>query len=135
MIRYVLLDLDDTIFDFHMAEAVAVRDTLQAFGVDVTDAIIARYSEINDAQWKRLERGEMTRDEVKRRRFEILFEELGIGLWIPERVIRSVKPHGITPDALIMTVDQVYPVEYERTEKDPVRYKKIFDRYNYSSKF
>lgn len=65
----------------------------------------------------------------------ILFEALGIGLWIPERVIRSVKPHGITPDALIMTVDQVYPVEYERTEKDPARYKKIFDRYNYSSKF
>ena len=65
----------------------------------------------------------------------ILFEGLGIGLWIPERVIRSVKPHGITPDALIMTVDQVYPVEYERTEKDPARYKKIFDRYNYSSKF
>jgi len=78
MIRHVLLDLDDTIFDFHMAEAVAVRNTLQSFGVDVTDAIIARYSEINDAQWKRLEKGEMTRDEVKRRRFEILFAELGI---------------------------------------------------------
>lgn len=78
MIRHVLLDLDDTIFDFHMAEAVAVRDTLQAFGVSVTDAIIARYSAINDAQWKRLEKGEMTRDEVKRRRFEILFEELGL---------------------------------------------------------
>lgn len=78
MIRHVLLDLDDTIFDFHMAEAVAVRDTLAGFGVSVTDAIIARYSEINDAQWKRLEKGEMTRDEVKRRRFEILFEELGI---------------------------------------------------------
>ena len=78
MIRHVLLDLDDTIFDFHMAEAVAVRDTLVNFGVSVTDAIIARYSEINDAQWKRLEKGEMMRDEVKRRRFEILFEELGI---------------------------------------------------------
>lgn len=78
MIRHVLLDLDDTIFDFHMAEAVAVRDTLVNFGVSVTDAIIARYSEINDAQWKLLEKGEMTRDEVKRRRFEILFEELEI---------------------------------------------------------
>ncbi len=78
MIRHVLLDLDDTIFDFHMAEAVAVRETLISFGVNVTDAIIARYSEINDAQWKRLEKGEMTRDEVKRRRFEILFEELGV---------------------------------------------------------
>lgn len=65
----------------------------------------------------------------------ILFERLGIGLWIPERVIRSVKPHGITPDALLMSVDGVYPVEYERTEKEMSRYQKIFDRYNYSSKY
>jgi len=66
----------------------------------------------------------------------ILFEGLGIGLWIPERVIRSVKPHGITPDALLLTVDQVYPIEYELTEKEPPeRYKKIFDRYNYASKY
>ena len=65
----------------------------------------------------------------------ILFEELGIGLWIPERVIRSVKPRGGSPDALILTVDQFYAVEYERTEKDPARYKKIFDRYNYSDKY
>ena len=65
----------------------------------------------------------------------ILFEELGIGLWIPERVIRSVKPRGGSPDALILNVDQVYAVEYERTEKEPARYKKIFDRFNYSDKF
>ena len=78
MIKHVLLDLDDTIFDFHMAESVAVRETLEHFGIAVTEAIIARYSAINDAQWKRLERGELTRDEVKRRRFELLFEELGI---------------------------------------------------------
>jgi hypothetical protein len=65
----------------------------------------------------------------------ILFEELGIGLWIPERVIRSVKPRGGSPDALILTVDQFYAFEYERTEKEPSRYKKIFDRYNYSDKY
>jgi len=78
MIKHVLLDLDDTIFDFHMAEAVAVRATLQAFGVCVTDAIVARYSAINDAQWKRLELGELTREQVKRLRFELLFDELGL---------------------------------------------------------
>ncbi len=78
MIKHVLLDLDDTIFDFHMAEAVAVRDTLETFGVVVTHAIITRYSEINDAQWKRLELGELTRDQVKLLRFELLFDELGI---------------------------------------------------------
>ena len=65
----------------------------------------------------------------------ILFEGLGVGLWIPERVIRSVKPRGGSPDALILNVDQVYAVEYERTEKEPARYKKIFDRFNNSDKY
>ena len=78
MVKFVFLDLDDTILDFHKAEAEALKDTLLHMGVSPTDAVVARYSEINDAQWKRLERGEMTREQVKLRRFQILFEELGI---------------------------------------------------------
>ena len=77
MVKFVFLDLDDTILDFHKAEAEALKDTLLHMGVSPTDAVVARYSEINDAQWKRLERGEMTREQVKLRRFQILFEELG----------------------------------------------------------
>jgi hypothetical protein len=65
----------------------------------------------------------------------IFFEETGIGIWIPERVIRSVKPRGSSPDALLMISDQVCAIEYERTEKEPSRYKKIFDRYNFSDKY
>ena len=78
MIKYVFLDLDDTVLDFHMAEAVALRKTMTHFGVTPTDARVARYSEINDAQWKKLETGELTRAEVKLRRFEIFFAELGV---------------------------------------------------------
>lgn len=80
MIRFVLLDLDDTLFDFHKSEALAVAKTLETFGVRVTEAIVRRYSAINQAQWERLERGEMTREEVKLRRFEILYEELGVDI-------------------------------------------------------
>lgn len=78
MIKYVLLDLDDTILDFHKAEYEALKDTLLHFGVAPSDARIARYSEINDAQWKRLEKGELTREKVKLRRFELFFAELGV---------------------------------------------------------
>ncbi len=77
MIRDILLDLDDTILDFHAAEAVAIRKTLSALGVEPGDAVVARYSAINALQWERLERGELTRAQVKELRFAILFSELG----------------------------------------------------------
>ena len=78
MIRYGLLDLDDTILDFGRSEREALARTLRLVGVEPTDAIAARYSVINDEHWKRLETGELTRDEVKRGRFEQLFSELGV---------------------------------------------------------
>ena len=74
----VFLDLDDTILDFHRAEDVALRKTLTSFGLTPTDAMVARYSAINDACWKRLERGEMTRDEVLTKRFALFFDEMGV---------------------------------------------------------
>lgn len=77
MVKDVLFDLDDTLFDFHADERVALDKTFAALQLPVDDAVRARYSEINQAQWKALERGEITREQVKRRRFELLFAELG----------------------------------------------------------
>ena len=78
MIEFVFLDMDDTILDFHKAEAVALAKTLRAFGVEPTEEVVQRYSEINALQWQRLERGELTRAQVKLYRFRYLFEELGV---------------------------------------------------------
>jgi 2-haloacid dehalogenase len=78
MIKNVLLDLDDTIFDFHKAEAIAVSKTLQNMKIEPTPEVIQRYSEINLSQWKRLELGEIDRGEVKVGRYRKLFKELGV---------------------------------------------------------
>ena len=78
MIRVVLLDLDDTVFDFLYAEAEALRSLLRFYGIEPTEQTVQRYSEINDAHWKRLERQELTRAEVQVGRFEQLFGELGV---------------------------------------------------------
>ena len=78
MITTVLLDLDDTILDFHKAEKEALKKALQKVGVEPTEKLLARYSEINQAQWKKLELGELTQEEVKISRYRIFFEEYGI---------------------------------------------------------
>lgn len=80
MIRHVLIDLDDTILDFHRSEAEALSTALCKMNIEPTAEVIKRYSEINDAQWKKLEKGEATREEVLTNRFAILFAELSLDL-------------------------------------------------------
>lgn len=77
MIEFLFLDLDDTILDFHKAERLAVAKTFREFGLEPTEAVLNRYHEINKLHWQRLERGEITRDQVLVGRFQMLFEELG----------------------------------------------------------
>ena len=77
MIDTVFLDLDNTIFDFSKAEKIALKKTLETLRVDTSEKTLARYSVLNTAQWKLLEKGEITRQEVKVRRYRLLFEELG----------------------------------------------------------
>lgn len=77
MIRFVFLDLDDTLLDFKKAEALAFERTAKQFGIAFSDEIGALYHRINAAQWAELERGTLTRDALRVRRFEILLETLG----------------------------------------------------------
>ena len=71
------MDIDDTILDFHRAEATALHRTLTELGIAPEAETLSRYSEINRQQWELLEEGILSRDQVLLRRFEILFRELG----------------------------------------------------------
>ena len=78
MMEFLFLDLDDTILDFHKAERLAISRTFRSFGLEPTEPVLERYHVINRLHWERLERGELTRDQVLTGRFQMLFEELGI---------------------------------------------------------
>ncbi|MDD3252529.1 MAG: YjjG family noncanonical pyrimidine nucleotidase [Lachnospiraceae bacterium] len=78
MIRNIFLDLDDTILDFHKAEHIAVQRALRELDIEATPELLSRYSQLNDQQWKLLELGKLTREEVKVRRYRLLFQELGL---------------------------------------------------------
>ena len=78
MIEFLLLDLDDTILDFHKAERIAIAKTIRDFGVEPTEEVLSRYHNINKWHWEQLELGTMTRKEVLEGRFDVLFRELGV---------------------------------------------------------
>lgn len=78
MIEFLFLDLDDTILDFQKAERLALAKTLESFGLPPTDTVLARYHEINREHWERLERKELTRQQVLVGRFAALFAEMGL---------------------------------------------------------
>jgi YjjG family noncanonical pyrimidine nucleotidase len=72
----ILLDADGTLFDYDRAEKYAIETTFRDFGLDYSDAILARYRVVNDALWKELERGNITSGELRVERFRRLLAEI-----------------------------------------------------------
>ena len=77
MYEFIFLDADDTLLDFLKTERAAITESFTRFGLEPTDALIRRYSAINQSCCERMERGEITRQRVLIERFERLFGELG----------------------------------------------------------
>lgn len=73
----ILFDADNTLLDFDMAEKAALTQILGEIGVNVTDEVAALYSRINLSYWRAFERGEVTKAELRTRRFKDLFREIG----------------------------------------------------------
>lgn len=75
--QYLLFDADNTLFDFGMAEFHAFRETCAHAGITWSEEAYQAYSEINDAQWKKLERGETTQAELKIQRYREFLDWYG----------------------------------------------------------
>lgn len=75
MIKVILWDVDGTLLDFKKAEYAAIKKCFEIFGLgQCTDEMINRYSVINRGYWEKLERGEITKQEVLVNRFVDFFE-------------------------------------------------------------
>ena len=92
MIDTLLFDLDNTLLDFDKAEANALTKALCEVKITATDEMISRYHKINLAQWKLLEQGIITREEIKIRRFKLLFQEFDIKA-SPEEVAKHYQTY------------------------------------------
>ncbi len=72
-----LVDADDTLFDFTACCRNALRRAMAACGFRYREGYHLQYLEINNAQWKRLERGEITRAQLFAARFVLFLRAVG----------------------------------------------------------
>ena len=73
----LLVDADDTLFDFSAAERAALRDTFTRFSLPTDEASLAQYHAINVRLWAELERGTIRPERLRVRRFEEFLAEIG----------------------------------------------------------
>lgn len=85
----ILWDLDQTLLDFDRSMDYAVRAVFRQYDLYIDDSIVAQYDAINRDHWNRLERGEISKEEVKVGRFRVLLRELGISHVKPEEIAAS----------------------------------------------
>ena len=82
MARYttLLFDADDTLLDFKRSEREAILDAIRQMGITPSEEMARVYSEINNSAWKRLERGEITKAELRTLRFSEFCAHYGFDL-------------------------------------------------------
>ena len=77
---WLLLDADDTLFDYDRAEGEALRRTFEALGDGYESRYAHTYREINTQIWRQFELGTISQQRLRTRRFELLFEAIGVEL-------------------------------------------------------
>ncbi len=73
----ILFDADNTLLDFSKSERLSLIRTMEDYGVPIIENNINAYISINDSLWKRLEKKEITKPELKQIRFRTFFDSIG----------------------------------------------------------
>jgi len=82
--KTVLLDIDDTILDFHECAKATILRAGEDFGIEFTQEMINYYMEQNAFLWGQYEKGIITREDIFQTRFPLLFKEYGFDVDVLE---------------------------------------------------
>ncbi len=74
---WLLFDADDTLFDFSKAETNALKWTLEQNNLPFLPEYVEKYAQFNRQVWRELELGKIGSQELRVKRFRLLFESIG----------------------------------------------------------
>lgn len=74
----IFLDADQTLFDFHAAEHLALQQVMHRFHVPVTEENERIYVDINRGLWRQFDKGEVTQRQLGVARFAGLLTKVGM---------------------------------------------------------
>jgi YjjG family noncanonical pyrimidine nucleotidase len=78
--EWLLFDADGTLFDYDRAEASALRRTFEEMGRPFEPGHAEVYRRINGQIWLEFEQGRISQERLRTRRFELLFDAVGVEL-------------------------------------------------------
>jgi HAD superfamily hydrolase (TIGR01549 family) len=105
---WLLFDADRTLFDYDRAEGTALEHAFGQLGVAFEPACLDLYREINMRVWRQFENGQITAEQLRLRRFELLFEALSQPL-APAEFSRIYLRHLARGSHLIDGASEVVP--------------------------
>lgn len=79
----VFVDADETLYDFHKGEQESLKATLLTLGIEWKPQYSEIYKEENKRAWIAYECNEITRDEMKIKRFATFFDRVGLQVTMP----------------------------------------------------
>ena len=75
---WLIFDVDGTLFDFDVAQDRALRNTFADAGSAFQSHYMDEFAGINSALWRQRELGEISPSRLRTKRFELLFEAIGV---------------------------------------------------------
>ncbi len=78
MIKYILIDVDDTVLDFQLCSKSSMQNACKEAEIQFSEDFFNTFQRVTRALWDRIEASEFTRSELHDVRFNMIFKELGI---------------------------------------------------------
>ena len=75
--NWLLFDADNTILDFNAAQRFALDESLESEGLEAKPGHHAIYDRINRECWRAYEDGRLSKQELRAKRFQLFFLEIG----------------------------------------------------------
>ena len=113
--KIVLLDLDNTLIDFNECARHSIIKSFEKHGFTYTEETFKTFIAENVKIWKRLEKGEITKSDLRANRWNIILGKLGIdydGTIIEEEFEKGVAQGAYAVEGAYELLDYLYP-KYE----------------------
>ncbi len=113
--KIVLLDLDNTLIDFNECAKHSIIRSFEKHGFTYTEEVFTTFITENVKIWKKLEKGEITKADLRANRWNIILGKLGIdfdGTIIEEEFENGVAQGAYAVEGAYELLDYLYP-KYE----------------------
>lgn len=80
MIKAVFIDIDNTLLDFNACAKTAIKILFGEYNQEFTEEVFEVFLRINGQLWLEIEKGTLTKEELHKIRWKLIFDELGISI-------------------------------------------------------